>query len=112
MKKQNNLKINFVNVDSTTSIQKYISEKFSKTKFVNRNIIVNEVNIKKMHSKGPQRYSISVNILSNKIQKYFTERGDDLYAIIDIVESKITGSLSKLKNMRQFQRYNPLKYSF
>lgn len=97
MQRQNKFIINFQNVDHTNAARSYITEKFSKPKFLNRNIGISEVYIKKDHKKGPDQYAVYVKAIINKVPRHFSALGSDLYAIVDKVEDKITSSVSKLK---------------
>jgi ribosomal subunit interface protein len=95
MENTTNFIINFENVTHTDAITEYIQQKFSKPKFVNRNIVLKEVHLKKLHDSGREAFSISVSIVYHNKSLFFTSSGEELYSLIDKIESQISGRISK-----------------
>lgn len=102
MKEKNKeIKVNFENVDHSLYLVDYIKRKIQRPKFSQLNINTKEISIKRDHSGGGSQYTLSVSVIVNKVQYYFKEIGNNLYALIDAVIHKINQKLAKLKMTRK-----------
>lgn len=109
--KNNQLKVNFENVDHSLYLLDYIKRKIQRPKFSNLNITAPDIIIKKDHEKGKGKYTLTVTMTVHKVKLYFKEAGDNLYALIDAVVRKINQRLAKMRNNnRNFHDRTALKY--
>ena len=110
--KSNAVHVHFQNVMSTDSIVQYVLRKIKKPKFTSIDLKGTDINIKKNSDNGGEKYSVSISIIVHKVKMFFHEVGNDLYALIDAIVSKINRKLSKMRNNRNFRNQKALKFDY
>jgi ribosome-associated translation inhibitor RaiA len=96
-RKTKQIKVNFENVDHSFYLIDYLKRKIQKPKLSGLNLITDNINIKKDHSKGVAKYVLTVKVTVNNLTLFFKEIGDDIYLLIDSIVKKINRKLSKIK---------------
>lgn len=104
--------INFENVDHSPAIVELINQKLAKPIFKNVNVKVKEINVKRDHYRGQERYYISMSSNIHGKDFFIKETGDDMTIIIDKLFDVFKSKLTKLKTSKGFQRLTAIKYLF
>lgn len=97
------IKINFHNVDRSQSVVDYFNKKI-KDKFSVLGLQSGKVNIKRDHEKGVSRYSLYFDMIVKGRRMFLKEKGDNIFAMIDLINDKMKAKISKLKNRRTFRK--------
>jgi ribosome-associated translation inhibitor RaiA len=83
------IKVNFDKVNPTNTVVNYISKRFKKPKFAKVNIEELDCNISKRSDNGGKKFSVQVVVVVNHTKMYFSEKGNDLYKMIDSILAKV-----------------------
>lgn len=85
----NIIKVNFDKVNPTTTVVNYILKRFKKPKFAKVDIEELDCYISKRSENGGKKFSVQVVVVVNKTKIYFSEKGNDLYKMIDSIIAKL-----------------------
>lgn len=110
--KLNRVNVHFQNVMSTDYIVQYVLKKIKRPKFSGIDLRDADINIKKIADGGGEKYSVTLSLVAHNVKMFFREVGNNLYAIIDSIVSKINRKLSKMRSNRNFRKQRALKYDY
>ncbi len=102
--------INFENVDHSPAIVEYINKKLAKPIFMNANVIVKEVNVKRDHYRGVEKYYLSLLSTVHGKEVFIKEAGDNVNELIDKLFDVLKNKLSKLKDTNGFNKQSPMEF--